>query len=46
MKTMSDAAKKAKRDYLRKWQRKNPDKVREYQNRYWEKIATDNSKRQ
>lgn len=51
---MSEEAKKARRDYYRRyrkrygkeirekkrrWQRKNKDRVSEYQVRYWERIA-------
>lgn len=36
---MTEAAKEAKRAYHREWQRKNPDKVAIYNNRYWEKKA-------
>lgn len=38
---MTDNAIKArrayKRDYMKKWNAKNKDKLREYQERYWEK---------
>lgn len=44
---MSEAAKEAKRAYHRAyqkdWRRKNPDKIKEYQNRYWEKKAAKNT---
>lgn len=36
---MNEAAKQARREYKRKWQRENPDKVKEYQARYWDKKA-------
>ena len=36
---MSDAAKAAKREAHRKWQRENREKVKEYQARYWNKQA-------
>ena len=36
---MSDAAKKAERDYKREWRRRNKDKVKASQTRYWEKKA-------
>lgn len=36
---MTKAAREARRAYKRKWQRENPDKVKEYQRRYWEKQA-------
>lgn len=35
----TDAAREAKNKYLREWRRKNPDKVRAANNRYWEKKA-------
>lgn len=38
-KKFSDAAKMAQREYARQWRRKNPDKVRENNRRYWEKKA-------
>jgi len=45
---MSDEARKAKNDYQRKylkeWRKKNPDKSKEYQNRYWEKKFTEATK--
>lgn len=34
---MSEAAKQARREYKRKWNAKNKDKVRQYQRTYWEK---------
>lgn len=36
---MNEAAKAARREYKKKWQRENPDKVKEYQARYWAKKA-------
>ena len=36
---ISDAAKKAERDYKREWRRRNKDKVKASQARYWEKKA-------
>lgn len=36
---MNEAAQEARRAYKREWQRKNRDKVKEYQNRYWERKA-------
>ncbi len=35
----SDAAKKARREYKKKWNKMNADKVRAAQRRYWEKKA-------
>ena len=37
--SMSEAAKAARREYKKKWQRDNADKVKEYQRRYWDKKA-------
>lgn len=34
---MTEQAKEARRAYRREWQRKNPDKVRAYNERYWNK---------
>jgi hypothetical protein len=36
---MSDQAKEAQLAYRREWARKNPDKIRAQQRRYWEKRA-------
>ena len=36
---LSDDAKKARAAYHAEWQKKNPDKVKEYCHRYWEKKA-------
>ena len=36
---MNEAAKEARRAYIREWQRKNKDKVRAAQVRYWERKA-------
>lgn len=40
---MSEAAKEARRlymkEYLREWKRKNPEKVKEHNERYWERKA-------
>lgn len=36
---MNEAAKAARREYIREWNRKNPDKLREYRERYWTKKA-------
>lgn len=36
---MTDSAREAKRAYARAWNKKNPDKLREYRERYWEKKA-------
>lgn len=39
MKGISEQARAAQREYLREWRRKNPDKVRENNRRYWERKA-------
>lgn len=36
---LSPEAKKARRDYIREWRKKNPDKVRAYNAKRWEKLA-------
>ena len=36
---ISEAARMAQREYARQWRKKNPDKVRETNRRYWEKKA-------
>lgn len=34
-----DQARAVQRQYLREWRRKNPDKVKAYNRRYWERRA-------
>ncbi len=36
---MSEAAKAARREYKRKWNQENKDKLKAYQARFWEKKA-------
>ena len=36
---MTEEAKQARQAYRREWQRKNRDKVKAYNERYWEKKA-------
>ena len=36
---MTDQAKEARNAYRREWNRKNPDKLKEYQARYWQRKA-------
>lgn len=36
---MTDAAREAQRAYRRAWAKKNPDKVKAAQERYWERKA-------
>lgn len=38
---MNEAAKEARRAYKREWNRRNPDKVKAAQERYWEKKAAE-----
>lgn len=37
---MTDAAKEERRQYLREWRSKNPDKMKQYRENYWEKRKT------
>jgi hypothetical protein len=39
MNNMSKDAKDARNEYMRKWRARNKDKVREYNQRYWERKA-------
>ena len=34
---MNDEAKKAKNEYMKEWRKKNKDKIKAAQERYWEK---------
>ena len=34
-----ELAKKIRREYQREWRKKNPDKVKEYNQRYWRRRA-------
>ena len=49
---MTDKAREARNAYKRKWYKENPEKRREYERRYWEKMgqaaesATDHTKAQ
>lgn len=36
---MTEAAKEARRQYARKWAKKNPEKIKAAKTRYWEKKA-------
>lgn len=38
---MTDKAKEARRAYKREWQRNHPDKVRKYQETYWNRKAAE-----
>lgn len=37
--TTTEEARKARNEYARKWRAKNKDKVKQYQDRYWQKVA-------
>ena len=36
---MTEKAKESRRAYMREWAKRNKDKTRTYQSRYWEKQA-------
>ena len=36
---MSEAARKAQNEYLREWRKRNPDKARAINRRYWQRRA-------
>lgn len=36
---MNDEAQQVRREYQKHWRQQNPEKVREYQKRYWERKA-------
>lgn len=36
---MNEQAKEARRAYIRAWNKRNPDKLKAYQERYWNKRA-------
>ena len=38
---MTEEARKAQREYMRKWRKENPDRVKEATRRYWEKKAAE-----
>jgi len=37
--SMSEKAKELRRQYQREWRKRNPDKVKKHQKRYWERQA-------
>ncbi len=41
-----DLIRKAKNSYHRTWQKQNPDKVRQAQERYWKKKVFENQEKQ
>ena len=43
---MTDKALEARRAYKREWARRNPDKIREQQRRFWERKAAAAAERQ
>jgi len=36
---LEELAREIQREYLREWRKKNPDKVKEYNQRYWRRRA-------
>lgn len=36
---MDEQARKVQREYLREWRKRNPDKVRESNRKYWQRRA-------
>lgn len=36
---ISEAAKKARSNYLREWRKRNPEKTKQYAEKHWERIA-------
>ena len=38
-KEIQELAREKQREYLREWRKKNPDKVKEYNQRYWRRRA-------
>ena len=38
-KQLSEEARKARNEYYREWRKKNPEKVKQAQERYWKKKA-------
>lgn len=39
--SMSEEAREARREYMRDWRERNPDKVKAYNARYWRKKAAE-----
>ena len=46
MLNLSEEAKAARKAYQREWARKHPDKVKQHQERYWEKRGALRTKQQ
>ncbi len=42
---MTDEARKARNEYRREWARRNPDKVRASQEKYWTRKAAEHEQR-
>jgi DNA-binding CsgD family transcriptional regulator len=42
---LSEKARLARNAYQKRFRQKNPDKIRQYNVRYWEKLASDPSRR-
>lgn len=40
---MTEEAKKARREYMRNWERANKDKLKAYEEKYWNKKAEQKS---
>lgn len=38
---ITEAAKRARREYHNKWRKEHPEKVKEYNNKYWNKKAAE-----
>lgn len=36
---MTDQAREARREYMKQWRARNPDKTKEYARRFWDKKA-------
>lgn len=43
---MSEAARKAKTEYMRQWRKNNPDKVKAHRESYWERKGAEMLKQQ
>lgn len=39
MENLTEAVREAKRQYMREWRKKNPERVKENNRRYWERKA-------
>jgi len=43
MKNLSEQARKLRNEYQRKYRQRNPEKIRQYNVNYWEKLAREGS---